>query len=103
MKIHTSDRASAEKWLKEVEELNNETEATVKAAGQAVKNISEMADGSLIDELVLGGDKLMTIAVDLSKTMSGFTSMVNNILNIGEDFVKNGPKYIKDAFKNILK
>ena len=45
----------------------------------------------------------MTIAVDLSKTMSGFTSMVNNILNIGEDFVKNGTKYIKDAFKNILK
>ena len=102
MKIHTSDRASAEKWLKEVEELNNETEATVKAAGQAVKNISEMADGSLIDALGLG-DKLMTIAVDLSKTMSGFTSMVNNILNIGEDFVKNGTKYIKDAFKNILK
>ena len=102
MKIHTSDRASAEKWLKEVEELNNETEATVKAAGQAVKNISELADGSLIDALGLG-DKLMTIAVDLSKTMSGFTSMVNNILNIGEDFVKNGTKYIKDAFKNILK
>lgn len=103
MKIHTSDRGTAEKWLQEVEDLNTETEATVKAAGQAVHDISLMADGTLIDELVKGGDKLMTIAVDLSKTMSGFTKMVNDILNIGEDFVKNGTKYIKDAFKNILK
>ncbi len=103
MKIHTSDRGSAERWLKEVEGLNDETEEAVNAAGQAVHDISTMADGTLIDELVKGGDKLMTIAVDLSKTMSGFTKMVNDILNIGEDFVKNGTKYIKDAFKNILK
>ena len=37
MKIHTSDRASAEKWLKEVEELNNETEATVKLPDKQLK------------------------------------------------------------------
>lgn len=101
MKIHMNDEASAKKWLSDAQKLNDEAEAAVNAAGQAVKNISEMADGTLIDELVLGGDKLIVVAKDLSDTMNGFANMVNDILKTAQEFLDNGKKLIKEAFKNI--
>lgn len=102
MKIHMEDRASAEKWLADVRALNEKAEKAVTDAGQAVTDIQTMADGTLIDELVEGGAKLMKVAEGLSKTMSGFTSMVRSVLEMGEDFVKNGKSYIERAFKAIL-
>lgn len=101
MKIHMQDRASAEKWLADVKALNDEAEAAVKAAATAVKEISDMADGTLIDELVIGGEKLMSAASVLSTTMNTFTSLVNDVLNKAEEFLGDGLKHVVEAFKSI--
>ena len=76
-------------------------EAAVKAAATAVKEISDMADGTLIDELVIGGEKLMSAASVLSTTMNTFTSLVNDVLNKAEEFLGDGLKHVVEAFKSI--
>lgn len=97
------DRAAAEKWLSEAQQINEDAETAVKAAAKAVKDIGEMADGTLIDELVLGGEKLMVAAEVLSGTMNTFTGLVKGILDKGEEFLGDGLKYVADAFKSIIK
>lgn len=103
VKIHMHDRAAAEKWLSEAQQINEDAEIAVKAAAKAVKDIGEMADGTLIDELVLGGEKLMVAAEVLSGTMNTFTGLVKGILDKGEEFLGDGLKYVADAFKSIIK
>lgn len=101
MKIHMNDRASAEKWLADAQAVNDDAKVAVKEAGKAVKSIGDMADGTLIDELVVGGEKLMVVAECLSETMNVFTGMVKGILDKGEEFLGDGLKYIADAFKSL--
>lgn len=102
MRIHMHERSTAEKWLKDAEELNNEAKIAVSAAAKAVIDISDMADGTLIDELVLGGEKLMKAAEVLSDTMNAFTGLVKGVLDKGEEFLGDGLKYVVDAFKHIF-
>ncbi len=102
MKIHMHDRAAAEKWLSDAQAVNDDAKVAVKAAAQAVKDIGGMADGTLIDELVIGGQRLMELAEKLSNTMTDFTDLVKSVLDVGEEFVNNGKKYVKEAFENIL-
>lgn len=95
------DRAAAEKWLSDAKSLNEEAESAVKGAAKAVTDIGEMAEGTLIDELVLGGEKLLTVAEKLSNTMNTFTGMVTDVLNKGQEFLGEGLKYVADAFKSL--
>lgn len=62
-----------------------------------------MADGTLIDELVIGGEKLMVAAEVLSGTMNTFTSLVKGVLDKGEEFLGDGLKHVAEAFRDILK
>ncbi len=101
MKIHMNDRASAEKWLSDAQKVNDDAKIAVRDAGKAVKQIGDMADGTLIDELVIGGEKLMVVAETLSETMNVFTGMVKGILDKGEEFLGDGLKYVVDAFKSL--
>ncbi len=103
MKIHMHDRAAAEKWLADAQAVNDDAKVAVKSAAQAVKDIGEMADGTLIDELVLGGEKLMVVAEALSETMNTFTGLVRGVLDKGEEFLGEGLKHVAEAFKDILK
>ena len=102
MKIHMHDRLKAEKWLSDAQELNDEAKEVVRDAAKAVKDIGNMANGTLIDELVIGGDKLMTAAEVLSGTMNAFTGLVKGILDKGEEFLGDGLKYVAEAFKDIF-
>lgn len=100
-KIHMHDEASAKAWLADVEALNDETKETVKEAGKAVKAIKEMADGSLIDELVIGGEKLMKAAEVLSGTMNEFTKLVNGIIGKAKEVLNEALKGVTDTFSAI--
>ncbi len=93
-KIHMHDEASAKAWLAEVEALNDETKETV-------KEIKEMADGSLIDELVVGGEKLMKAAEVLSGTMNEFTKLVNGIIGKAKEVLNDALKGVTDTFSAI--
>ncbi len=103
MKIHMHDRAAAEKWLSDAQAVNDDAKVAVAAAAKAVKDIGEMADGTLIDELVIGGEKLMVAAEVLSGTMNTFTSLVKGVLDKGEEFLGDGLKHVAEAFRDILK
>lgn len=97
MKIAVKDRAEAESWKVDCEDLNRRAEEAVKKAAQIVKEIKEMADGTLIDELFELGGTLSSVAVKLFEAMNKILETVNSLLNAIEDLIEKGKSFISDA------
>ena len=85
LKIAIKDEASAKQWLTMVQEINTDYSMAMADASQCIIEMSEFADGTMVDEFVKYGTDLLNASESVFKAIDTIADTVNGILG----FVKN--------------
>lgn len=95
MRIAISGRADAENWKNQARALNEETERLLKEVSETLQSVRQFSEGSLVDEIVDLGDKLITATTSLMKGMNGIFDVVNNLLSFLGNLISDSTKDVQ--------
>lgn len=95
MRIAISGRSDAENWKNQARALNEETERLLKEVSETLQSVRQFSEGSLVDEIVDLGDKLITATTSLMKGMNGIFDVVNNLLSFLGNLISDSTKDVQ--------
>lgn len=87
VKISIKDRDSAIAWLGTVEALNMDYQMAMKEAGETITDMESFAEGTMIDELVDCGSKILTAADSTYQAINSIAKTVTTVLDTVGEFV----------------
>lgn len=89
LQIAIKEKSQALSWLKMVEEINESYRVAMKEAGETLTDMQNFADGTLVDELVDFGTRIMDAAQATFNAIDTIADTVNSILSKVTDFTEN--------------
>ena len=87
VQISVKDKESANAWLMKVMTINEDYHSAMIDAGDALVDMQNFADGTVVDELVAVGDGIIGAANETFKAINTIADTVNTILGSVGDFV----------------
>ena len=84
--IEFKDQSMINSWLQESLDLITEAQAEMKATHDLVDEIRASSDGTLVDELVTGSNKVLSVANNLTQTIS---TTINDVASKVAGFVSD--------------
>ena len=85
--IEFKDQSMINSWLQESLDLITEAQAEMKATHDLVEEIKQSSEGSVVDDLVVGSNKVLSVANDLTQTMEDISTTINEVVGKVADFV----------------
>ena len=89
LQIAIKETSSALSWLKMVQEINESYRVAMKEAGETLSEMQNFADGTLVDELVNAGTRIMDAAQATFNAIDTIADTVNSIISKVTDFTEN--------------
>lgn len=87
--IAIKDRDSAMAWLNEVTLINEDYHDAMKEAGDTLVDMENFADGTMVDEFVDAGSKIMTAADATFQAIGAIADTVNTFLEKTGSFISD--------------
>ena len=87
VQIKIKDRDSAMAWLGNIEALNMDYQLAMKDAGETITDMENFAEGTLVDELVDCGSKILTAADSTYQAINSIANTVTTVLDTVGEFV----------------
>lgn len=87
VKISIKDPESGLAWLNNVTLINEDYHDAMKEAGQTLEDMQNFADGTMVDEFVNCGSKIMTAADATFQAIDAIADTVHTFLDVTGDFV----------------
>lgn len=87
--IEFKDQGMINSWLQESLDLITEAQAEMKATHDLVDEIRASSDGTLVDELVTGSNKVLSVANNLTQTMEDISTTINDVASKVAGFVSD--------------
>lgn len=87
--IEFKDQSMINSWLQESLDLITEAQAEIKATHDLVDEIRASSDGTLVDELVTGSNKVLSVANNLTQTMEDISTTINDVASKVAGFVSD--------------
>ena len=103
VQISIKDEQSAKQWLNMVEDINTDYKKAMTDAAETMTNMKDFADGTLVDEFVKYGDKLMNAAQTTFEAISEISDTVNKVINTVNNFVSEAVGGIGKLVSKVLK
>ena len=89
MQISVREPESAREWLKLVQGINEDYFQAMKDAGDALKDMQNFCEGTLVDEFVNYGTALCDAAQATFNAIETIANTVNSILDKVSNFTEN--------------
>ncbi len=93
--------SEAESWKKEVLQLNEETHKLLTEVGNALQEVHEDADSTIVDEIYKYGGQILSNTNNILEGMNGLVSMVTNLLSKVNEVLDSGKNIVKGIVKSI--
>ena len=84
--ITINDRAAANSWLQQVEEINDEYKRAMDNAAQCLQDMTGEASGDIIDQIAGIGSSLMNAAQQTFEAIGAIAETVSKICDTVENF-----------------
>ena len=97
--LNIISEGEAKIWQAEVQRLNEETSTLLQDVGNALKEVQQDADSTIVDELFDWGTRMCTASTEILKGMNELVTSVTNILSKVNEVLDSG----KSAVVNIIK
>lgn len=75
-------RAKADKWKRDLADLNNETDQVMKNVANCLKEIETESSGDFVTELVSTGANLAAAAVEMINNMKKLEDLIENLIQL---------------------
>ena len=95
------DEGEAKVWMAEVERLNQDTQKLLTEVGQALQQVRDDADSTIVDELYDWGTRMITASTEIFKGMTELYNAVDSIVKKVSDVIENGLGTVKNIIKGI--
>ena len=95
VKISIKDPESGLAWLNTVTLINEDYHDAMKEAGQVLEDMQNFADGTLVDEFVNCGSKIITAADATFQAIDAIADTVHSFLDVTGDFIKDTVSVVK--------
>lgn len=102
VQVSIKDRATAEKWLRSVNEINEEYKEAMEEAARTIADIQNLSDGTIVDELVGLADSFLNAAEVTFEGINEIADTVLKVLDTVEDFVDEAKGFVQDTLKKIF-
>ena len=96
------EETSAKQWLAMVQDINTDYQKAMTDAAETMTNMKEFAEGTLVDEYVKYGDKLLAAAKTTFDAIDAIADTVNTILNKVNNFVTQAVSGIGELASKVL-
>ena len=100
--ISIKDETSARKWLQEVQTINQDYKVAIQDAGDTLYQMKDFADGTLVDDFVDMGSKILTAAESTYEAIDSIAGTVNTILDAVKNFTEDIVGGIAGAVRTIF-
>ena len=101
VKVQIKDEASARQWLSKVTLINEDYHEAMKQAGETLEDMQNFADGTMVDEFVDLGSKILTAADATFQAIDAIADTVNTFLGSVGSFVSDALGVISNV-KNLF-
>ncbi len=85
-KISIKDRDTAMAWLREIEGLNMDYQTAMSEAGETLVDMENFAEGTMVDELVDAGSKILTAGKATYDAINSIGQTVITVLDVVGEF-----------------
>ena len=102
MQINIKDEAAAQRWLQEVQGIHEDYFTAMKEAGQTLENVKDVADGTLVDELVNSGVTILNVTQRTFNTIDEIAETVTSVVNKIKNFSDNVAEGIGNVAKKLF-
>lgn len=99
--ISIISEAQAKLWQNEVERLNEETQQLLLEVGEALQQVKDDADSTIVDEIYDWGTRIVTGTTKIFQGMNEILGTVTGILAKMKDVLETGKNVVKNAIKGI--
>lgn len=93
--------AEAESWKREVLQLNEETHRLLQDVGNALKEVNEDADSTIVDEIYKYGSQILAGSNQVLEGMNSLVNMVTGLLSKINEVLDAGKNIVRTAVKTI--
>ncbi|MBQ5397828.1 MAG: hypothetical protein IIU14_00120 [Ruminococcus sp.] len=100
--IAMTGRADAKAWENSAEELNERARDAVKKMGDLLASVDSFCKGTLADDLVGFGNRVMSAAESLLAAMKKIFDVINELLNLVSGTIEKGVEFIGNMAKPFL-
>lgn len=97
MRIAINGKNAALAWQDRARQLNEETDRLLKEVSSTLQSVRQFSEGTLVDEIVDLGDKLVTATTKLMQGMNGIFDVVNSLLNFLENLITGSSQDVKST------
>lgn len=87
--ISIKDEQTARQWLENVRLINQDFHTAMKDAGDALVDMQQCMDGTLVDDYVKLGNQLLTAAKNTFDAIDKIADTVNKVLSTIKNFTEN--------------
>lgn len=87
VQISIKDEASARAWLANVTLLNEDYHTAMQEAGQTLEDMENFAEGTVVDDFVDLGSKILNAAKSTYEAIGSIADTVNTVIEKTKDFV----------------
>ena len=99
IKVSVKDKDSANAWLMNVMEINDDYYEAMTDAGKVLQDMQNFADGTVVDELVGIANNLLTAAQNTFNAINTIADTVNKVLDTVSNFVDDALGFLGKAAK----
>lgn len=86
--ISVSDEASARQWLSKVMLINEQYHQAMTEAGETLQETQNFAEGTMVDEFVDLGSKILTAAKNTFEAINSIADTVNTAISLFSGFTE---------------
>ena len=102
VQISIKDEQSARQWLNLVQAINEDYYKAMQEASEALTDMQNFADGTLVDDFYEFGTNLLNAAESTFNAIDDIADTVNNILGKVQNFMGEAAGIIGSAVGKIL-
>ncbi len=97
--IAITGRADAQAWENRAQELNERTHQAVATMAQLLQSVDSFCKGTLADDLVGFGNKVLDSAETLLAAMQKIFDVINELLNLVSGAIEKGVEFIGNMLR----
>ena len=97
--IAITGRADAQAWENHAQELNERTHQAVATMAQLLQSVDSFCKGTLADDLVGFGNKVLDSAETLLAAMQKIFDVINELLNLVSGAIEAGVEFIGNMLR----
>ena len=100
-RMNIKSKELADIWAKDVDSLNHTTERLLKEVAEALKQVKDDADSTIVDEIYEYGNRIMEGSQQIFQGMTELFNMVNSIMNLLDGVIGTGVNIVKGVIGGI--